>query len=131
VSLCVNVLILTVFFLTLIIFNIVKSAVIGSVEYCAPEQSMGKPLFISDLYSLGVTYLHLLTGMSPFDLYSPMEGEWVWRDYLNGNLVSDELGKILEKLANPIAKHRYQSVKQVVILKNKNTAVPDIIKYRY
>jgi serine/threonine protein kinase len=105
--------------------------IIGSAEYCAPEQSMGKPLFISDLYSLGVTCLHLLTGVSPFDLYSPMEGEWVWRDYLNGNLVSDELGKILEKLASPIAKHRYQSVKQVVILKNKNTAVPDIMKYRY
>ncbi len=88
--------------------------IIGSAEYCAPEQSMGKPLFISDLYSLGVTCLHLLTRMSPFDLYSPMEGEWVWRDYLNGNLVSDELGKILEKLANPIAKHRYQSVKEVI-----------------
>ena len=88
--------------------------IIGSAEYCAPEQSMGKPLFISDLYSLGVTCLHLLTGMSPFDLYSPMEGEWVWRDYLNGNLVSDELGKILEKLASPIAKYRYQSVKEVI-----------------
>lgn len=88
--------------------------IIGSAEYCAPEQSMGKPLFISDLYSLGVTCLHLLTGMSPFDLYSPMEGEWVWRDYLNGNVVSDELGKILEKLASPIAKYRYQSVKEVI-----------------
>ncbi|RUS94255.1 hypothetical protein DSM107003_37870 [Trichormus variabilis SAG 1403-4b] len=88
--------------------------IIGSAEYCAPEQSMGKPLFISDLYSLGVTCLHLLTGVSPFDLYSPMEGEWVWRDYLNGNVVSNELGKILEKLANPIAKHRYQSVKEVI-----------------
>ncbi len=88
--------------------------IIGSAEYCAPEQSMGKPLFISDLYSLGVTCLHLLTGMSPFDLYSPIEGEWVWRDFLNGNVVSDELGKILEKLASPIAKHRYQSVKEVI-----------------
>jgi serine/threonine protein kinase len=88
--------------------------IIGSAEYCAPEQSMGKPLFISDLYSLGVTCLHLLTGMSPFDLYSPMEGEWVWRDYLNGNVVSDELGNILEKLASPIAKYRYQSVKKVM-----------------
>ncbi|MFM5998264.1 MAG: hypothetical protein ACKPCI_24960 [Dolichospermum sp.] len=68
----------------------------------------------SAVYSLGVTCLHLLTGMSPFDLYSPMEGEWVWRDYLNGNLVSNELGKILEKLASPIAKHRYQSVKEVI-----------------
>ncbi|TAF17650.1 MAG: protein kinase, partial [Nostocales cyanobacterium] len=88
--------------------------IIGSAEYCAPEQSMGKPLFISDLYSLGVTCLHLLTGVSPFDLYSPMEGEWVWRDFLNGNVVSNELGKILEKLASPIAKHRYQSVKEVI-----------------
>ncbi|MBC5794324.1 GUN4 domain-containing protein [Sphaerospermopsis sp. LEGE 00249] len=88
--------------------------IIGSAEYCAPEQSMGKPLFSSDLYSLGVTCLHLLTGVSPFDLYSPMEGEWVWRDFLNGNVVSDELGKILEKLASPIAKHRYQSVKEVM-----------------
>jgi serine/threonine protein kinase len=88
--------------------------IIGSAEYCAPEQSMGKPLFISDLYSLGVTCLHLLTGVSPFDLYSPMEGEWVWRDFLNGNVVSDELGNILEKLASPIAKHRYQSVKEVI-----------------
>jgi serine/threonine protein kinase len=88
--------------------------IIGSAEYCAPEQSMGKPLFISDLYSLGVTCLHLLTGVSPFDLYSPIEGEWVWRDFLNGNVVSDELGKILEKLASPIAKHRYQSVKEVI-----------------
>ncbi|ULP73182.1 bifunctional serine/threonine-protein kinase/formylglycine-generating enzyme family protein [Nodularia sphaerocarpa] len=87
--------------------------IIGSAEYCAPEQSMGKPFFISDLYSLGVTCLHLLTGISPFDLYSPLEGEWVWRDYLNGNVVSDELGKILEKLAHPIAKHRFQSVAEV------------------
>ncbi|MFM6008568.1 MAG: GUN4 domain-containing protein, partial [Sphaerospermopsis kisseleviana] len=30
------------------------------------------------------------------------------------NVVSDELGKILEKLASPIAKHRYQSVKEVI-----------------
>ncbi|MBE9200697.1 SUMF1/EgtB/PvdO family nonheme iron enzyme [Nodularia sp. LEGE 06071] len=87
--------------------------IIGSAEYCAPEQSMGKPFFISDLYSLGVTCLHLLTGISPFDLYSTLEGEWVWRDYLNGNVVSDELGKILEKLAHPIAKHRFQSVAEV------------------
>ena len=88
--------------------------IIGSAEYCAPEQSMGKPLFSSDLYSLGVTCIHLLTGVSPFDLYSPLEGEWVWRDYLNGNVVSDELGEMLEKLAHPIPKRRYQSVSEVI-----------------
>ncbi|MBS0017827.1 MAG: GUN4 domain-containing protein [Arthrospira sp. SH-MAG29] len=88
--------------------------IIGSAEYCAPEQSMGKAVFMSDLYSLGVTCLHLLTGVSPFDLYDPMNGKWVWRDSLNGNVVSDELGNILDKLANPIPKHRYQSVEEVM-----------------
>ncbi|KZL49005.1 protein kinase [Nodularia spumigena CENA596] len=92
----------------------VTGTIIGSAEYCAPEQLMGKPKFISDLYSLGVTCLHLLTQISPFDLYDVMEGEWVWRDYLNGNVVGDELGKILERLANPIPKQRYQSVEEVV-----------------
>ena len=29
-------------------------------------------------------------------------------------MVSDELGKILDKLASPLAKHRYQSVKEVI-----------------
>ncbi|MDB9336337.1 serine/threonine-protein kinase, partial [Nodularia spumigena] len=92
----------------------VTGTVIGSAEYCAPEQLHGKPKFISDLYSLGVTCLHLLTQISPFDLYDVMEGEWVWRDYLNGNVVSDEFGKVLEKLANPIPKQRYQSVEEVI-----------------
>ncbi|WP_414527672.1 GUN4 domain-containing protein [Nodularia chucula] len=94
------------------------ATVIGSAEYCAPEQLHGKPKFISDLYSLGVTCLHLLTAISPFDLYDVMEGEWVWRDYLNGNVISDEFGQILEKLANPIPKQRYQSVAEVVNVLN-------------
>jgi serine/threonine protein kinase len=92
----------------------VAGTIIGSAEYSAPEQSMGKPKFISDLYSLGVTCLHLLTDMSPFDLYNVMEGEWVWRDYLKGNVVSNELGKILEKLASSLPKQRYQSVAEVL-----------------
>jgi serine/threonine protein kinase len=96
----------------------VTGTIIGSAEYCAPEQSMGKPKFISDLYSLGVTCLHLLTYISPFDLYDVMEGEWVWRDYLNGNVVSDELGKILEKLGSPLPKQRYQSVAEVLNVLN-------------
>ena len=92
----------------------VTGTVIGSAEYCAPEQSMGKAKFISDLYSLGVTCLHLLTQVSPFELYDVMEAEWVWRDFLNGNSVSDELGSILDRLIEPKPKSRYQSVAEVL-----------------
>ncbi len=91
----------------------VTGTVIGSAEYCAPEQAMGKPQYGSDLYSLGVTCLYLLTQVSPFDLYDSLEAEWVWRDYLNGNQVSDKLGKILERLVETVFKKRYQSVAEV------------------
>ncbi|NES04601.1 MAG: protein kinase [Okeania sp. SIO2F4] len=87
--------------------------VIGSAEYCAPEQSMGKAKLASDLYSLGVTCLHLLTQMNPFDLYDVMEMEWVWRDCLNGNFVSDELGKALDRLVEQKPKQRYQKIEDV------------------
>jgi serine/threonine protein kinase len=46
-----------------------KDASIGSPEYAAPEQIKGQAVFASDLYSLGVTCIHLLTGIAPFELY--------------------------------------------------------------
>lgn len=55
---------------------------IGSAEYAAPEQTRGHAVFASDLYSLGLTCLYLLTQMSPFDLYDMSEGEWQWQAYL-------------------------------------------------
>ncbi|MGK7872244.1 MAG: protein kinase [Xenococcaceae cyanobacterium] len=76
----------------------VTGTVIGSAEYVAPEQSRGKAIFASDLYSLGVTCINLLTDLSPFDLYDISENDWVWRQYLVKNSVSNELGQILDKL---------------------------------
>jgi serine/threonine protein kinase len=87
----------------------VTGTIIGTAEYCAPEQAMGKAKFASDLYSLGVTCLHLLTQMSPFDLYDSDEMEWAWRDFLNGNAVSDELGQILDHLIQQAPKRRSRS----------------------
>ncbi|MBD2043113.1 serine/threonine-protein kinase [Microcoleus sp. FACHB-672] len=87
--------------------------VIGSAAYTAPEQLMGKAVFASDLYSLGVTCVHLLTQMPPFDLFDSREGTWAWRDYL-GQIVSDPLGHILDKLLQPAINRRYLSAAQVI-----------------
>lgn len=70
---------------------------IGSAEYIAPEQLMGKAVFQSDLYSLGVTCIYLLTQMPPFELMDSSEGIWVWQDYLT-QPVSQRLGQILDKM---------------------------------
>ncbi len=98
----------------------VTGTVIGSAQYASPEQSFGKPKYCSDLYSLGVTCLYLLTGVDPFDLYDAGEGDWVWRDYLLNNPVSDELGQVLDKLVQSAYKKRFQSVDEVMSALNLN-----------
>lgn len=94
--------------------------VIGSPEYIAPEQLRGKAVVSSDIYSLGVTCLHLLTGISPFDLYSDSEDTWVWQDYLADNLFSNELVQILNKMIQKAINRRYLSVEAVLQDLNPN-----------
>ena len=86
---------------------------IGSPEYVAPEQARGKATFVSDIYSLGVTCIHLLTQMSPFDLYDINEDAWVWRQFLTFK-VSGFLGKILDKMLQTAVSRRYQSAAEVL-----------------
>jgi len=86
---------------------------IGSVEYAAPEQIKGQAVFASDLYSLGVTCLYLLTQVSPFDLYDIFENDWKWQAYLPYP-ISSELKNILCKLLQPAVRRRYQSATEVL-----------------
>jgi len=87
--------------------------VIGSAEYIAPEQTKGKAVFASDLYSLGVTCVHLLTQVPPFEVFDSSEDAWVWRCYL-GSPLSHSLAQILDKLLQNATKRRYQSAQAVL-----------------
>ena len=87
---------------------------IGTPEFVAPEQSRGKAIYSSDLYSLGTTCIYLLTGVSPFDLFDISEYKWVWRQYLVDNPVSDKLSNILDKLIENATSRRYQSVGEIL-----------------
>ncbi|MBW4581923.1 MAG: serine/threonine protein kinase [Tildeniella nuda ZEHNDER 1965/U140] len=86
---------------------------IGSAEYVAPEQARGKAVFASDLYSLGVTCLHLLTNLSPFDLFDSVNDAWVWRQYVTAP-VSDRLAAILDRLLQNALIKRFQSADEVM-----------------
>lgn len=86
---------------------------IGSPEYVAPEQLRGKAIFASDIYSLGATCIHLLTQMSPFNLYDINEDTWIWQQYLT-NPVSDGLQRVLNKMLESAPSRRYQSVEEVI-----------------
>jgi WD40 repeat protein/tRNA A-37 threonylcarbamoyl transferase component Bud32 len=87
--------------------------VIGSAAYISPEQMRGKAMPSSDLYSLGVTCIHLLTDIHPFDLFNSLEGVWVWQDYLT-NPINPQLAKILNKMLEDAVKNRYQSALEIL-----------------
>jgi serine/threonine protein kinase len=97
---------------------------IGSPEYIAPEQAKGKAVFASDLYSLGVTCIHLLTQIPPFDLYDIANDCWVWQEYLSTK-VSDvwrqdasrlRLSQVLNKLLQKLISDRFQSADAVMLV---------------
>lgn len=85
---------------------------IGSPEFVAPEQAMGKATFASDLYSLGVTCIYLLTQVRPANLFDTNEGMWSWQQHVS-RPVNTVLGEILDKLLQGPVKRRYQSAIEV------------------
>ncbi|MBD1881718.1 serine/threonine-protein kinase [Coleofasciculus sp. FACHB-T130] len=88
------------------VFN--TGTIVGSPDYMAPEQTRGKALPSSDLYSLGVTCIYLLTSVSPLNMYDIMNNGWAWRDFLpKERKVSDRLGQILDRLLQNNIKDRY------------------------
>ena len=93
---------------------------VGTPGYAPMEQMHGKAYPASDIYSLGVTCIRLLTQCLPMssssnDLYDPIEGSWIWRDRLPpGTTISSELGQVLDKMLQPLVKNRYQSADEVL-----------------
>jgi serine/threonine protein kinase len=91
--------------------------VIGSPGYQSPEQSLGKATFASDIYGLGATCIHLLTGVNPCDLLNANQDRLLWRDRLP-EAISDELAQILDKMLQRSLEQRYKSAKEVLAALN-------------
>jgi len=88
---------------------------IGTEGYSPIEQLRGGHAYpASDLYSLGVTCLHLLTGRKPEDLYDPLRGQWCWQELLQGagRTIDPQLSAVLERLVQDLVSDRYQSAQE-------------------
>ncbi|MBC1305385.1 serine/threonine-protein kinase [Trichormus variabilis] len=89
---------------------------IGSHGYSPLEQIRdGKAYAASDLFALGATCFHLITSVSPFQLWMEHGYSWVsnWRQYLRSPL-TPELDFVLDKLLQKDLKHRYTSADEVI-----------------
>lgn len=55
---------------------------IGTPGYMPTEQLLGRPVFASDLYCLGLTAIFMLTGKRPQEMADLRTGQIGWRDYV-------------------------------------------------
>jgi serine/threonine protein kinase len=90
----------------------VNRTLLGKKGY-APEEQLrqGKAFHSSDLYSLAVTALVLLTGKEPQKLYDSYQGNWYWGKEIK---VNPKLEAVLRKMLAYKPSDRYQSAEQVL-----------------
>jgi eukaryotic-like serine/threonine-protein kinase len=99
---------------------------IGSQGYAPIEQMQdGEAYPASDLFSLGASCFQLLTGVHPYRLWTEHGYGWTanWRQYLRGS-VSDDLGRVLDKLLQKERQYRYLSAEEVLRDLQQQSAPP-------
>ncbi len=84
---------------------------IGTQGYTPSEQLSGKPRYSSDIYALGMTVIHALTGQTPADLPETLGSlDPVWQDATD---ISSGLAILLSNMTRHYIHQRYQSVEAV------------------
>ena len=102
--------------ITLVDFGLVNEAISllpdNKTGYVPPEQIAGKTTYVSDIYALGMTAIHVLTGTSPQDLEkNPHTGEILWHRKAR---ISSGLARILDKTICLDKNQRYQSLNRLI-----------------
>jgi serine/threonine-protein kinase len=88
--------------------NAMHSLVIGTPGYMSSEQASGRPTFASDLYSLGLTAVFLLTGKTPQQLESDAQtGEILWRQEAAN--VHSNLASVIDRAIRFYPRDRFAS----------------------
>lgn len=90
-----------------------SSIVIGTPGFMPSEQAAGRPVFSSDLYSIALTTIYLLTGKYPTELdVDPRNGEIIWRQYAPH--ISPALAGVLDRAIQSHAPQRFASAREML-----------------
>lgn len=108
------------------------SVAIGTPGYMSSEQAAGRPIYSSDLYSLALTSIYLLTGKSPQYLKTDSRtGEILWREASQAKNIHSNLASILDKAIRFHPKDRFATAKEMLEalqLTNTDISNPAITK---
>lgn len=83
----------------------------GTPGFMPPEQARGKPTFASDLYSLGLTAIYLLTGKTALNL-PEFKDKVSWRQEAPN--ISPEFAAVLDKSIEVDVKNRYRTATEML-----------------
>ena len=88
------------------------SIVVGTPGYMPSEQMSGRPIYASDIYSLGMSAIYMLTGKIPQELTTdPQTGALSWREYASG--VSTGFANFLDCATHVSPQSRFATVQDM------------------
>ncbi len=100
-----------------------QTMVIGTPGFMPSEQATGQPVYATDLYSLGVTAIYLLTGKLPQELPTDQRtGMIMWHGSAQG--VSSGLASVLDKAIQPHPRDRFSTAKEMLNALQKSVNSP-------
>jgi serine/threonine protein kinase len=88
---------------------------VGTIGYMPPEQLYGKSLPSSDMYSLGVTMLYILTGKEPAEFRI----REMRLDYSNVITLPHDLKKCIDRMIEPALEKRVQDADDILRILEK------------
>jgi len=90
-----------------------SSIVIGTPGFMPSEQAAGRPLYSSDLYSLGITAIYLLTGKQPQELETDSRtGEIVWHSHALS--ISPSMAAVIDRAIAYHPRDRFATAKEML-----------------
>ncbi|MBH8572671.1 protein kinase [Nostocaceae cyanobacterium CENA369] len=100
-----------------------RSLVIGTPGYMPGEQAIGRPVYATDIYSLGLTAIYLLTGKYPQEIETNQQtGEILWQNYAPN--VSPQLAMVINQAIKPQASDRYSTASKMLHALKSATGIP-------
>ncbi|OCQ95355.1 serine/threonine protein kinase [Nostoc sp. MBR 210] len=100
----------------------VTFTVVGTYGYAPMEQFGGRAVPASDLYALGASLIHLLTGIPPGDL-PQQDLRLQFADKVN---VSSSFVRWLQKMTEPAPENRFSNARQAIEALKSNLAVKPV-----
>ena len=107
--------------------NTTSSIVIGTPGFMPSEQTAGRFVYASDLYSLGLTAIYLLTAKLPQQIETDTQsGEIIWHHHtLN---ISPSFAAVLDKAIQSHPRDRYSTAKDMLeALQSSPASIPPTI----